>query len=57
MGGRELKEDLQKLQKLTGESEDFCFKAFIYCNRDIQKAAEYINSLNGSFLNLEEWVK
>ena len=46
MGGRELNEDLHKLQKLT----DVCFKAFVYCNHDIQKAVEYIKSRGESNL-------
>lgn len=50
MGGRELKEDLQKLQKLTGETNDICFKAFVHYNHDIQKAIEYIKSRGGSNL-------
>ena len=50
MGGKELNEDLHKLQKLTGETNDVCFKAFVYCNHDIQKAVEYIKSRDESNL-------
>ena len=50
MGERELNENLQKLQKLTGETNDMCFKAFVHCNHDIQKAIEYIKSRGGSNL-------
>lgn len=50
MGERELNEDLQKLQKLTGETNNMCFKAFVHCNHDIQKAIEYIKSRGGSNL-------
>lgn len=50
MGGRELKEDLQKLQKLTGETNEICFKALVYCNPNIQKATEYIKFRNRSIL-------
>ena len=50
MGERELNEDLHKLQKLTGETNDVCFKAFVYRDYNIQKAIEYIKSRSESNL-------
>lgn len=46
MGGRELKEDIQKLQKITGLSYKECLNSFIKSGHKFDKALEILNSLS-----------
>lgn len=55
MGGRELKEDVKKLQSKTGASYDICYEAFVKAAHNLDKAIILVNTLteNNLFNNFD----
>lgn len=54
MGGRELKEDVQKLQKITGASYEECLNAFVQSFHNFGKALERLRVLSGKISLFDE---